>query len=56
MVSSCGVEMENTTLRSQDRPFGKLIAGIVLATFVLYLTVISTLGACDRPHPVRNLS
>jgi hypothetical protein len=35
MVSSCGVEMANTTLRSRDRPFGELIADIVLATFVL---------------------
>ena len=56
IVPRCRLELENTTLRSRDRPFGELIAGIVLATFVLYLTVISTLGACDRPHPVRNFS
>ena len=56
MVSSCGVEMEHTTLRSRDRSFGELIVGINADTVKFDRTVSSSLGACDRHHPVRNLS
>ena len=56
MVSSCGVEMEHTTLRSRDRSFGELIVGINAGTVMFYPTVSSSLGACGRHDPVRNLS
>ena len=56
MVSSCGVEMEHTTLRSRDRSFGELIVGINADTERFYPTHRTALGACDRHHPVRNLS
>ena len=56
MLSSWRVELRNTTLRSQDRLFGELIVGINADTVKFDLTVISTLDACDRHHPVRNLS